>query len=55
MAEGPHEKVWTQRRGKAPLLGVGKEAGWATIGKSWHQSVHFSPGLEGKAGWLSRG
>ena len=41
--------------GQGAILGAGKEAGWATIGKSWHQSVHFAPGLEGKAGRLSRG
>ena len=40
MAQGTWEKVWTHRRGKAPLLGRGEEEGWAAIGNSLHQSVH---------------
>ena len=39
MAEGTPEKVWTHRRGKAPLLGRGQEEGQTTIGNSLHPSV----------------
>ena len=50
MAEGTQEKVWTCRRGKAPLLGRGEEEGWATIGNSLHLSVHMPRGLRGWGG-----
>ena len=49
MAEGTWEKFWTHRRGKAPLLGRGKEEGRAAIGKSLHCSMYMSTGLEGGA------
>ena len=58
MAEGSREKVWTRRRGKAPLLGKGEEEGWAAIGNSLPWSVHVPMGLEGRAAlqrlWVAR-
>ena len=49
MVEGTWEKVWTHRRGKAPLLGMGEEKGRAAIGNSLCWNVHMPMGLEGKA------
>ena len=51
-AEGTWEKVWTCRRGKAPLLGRGEKEGRSAIGNSLHRSVHMPTYLEG--GWLCR-
>ena len=50
MAEGTREKVWTHRRGKAPLLGRGEEKGRAAIGNSLLQSMRMPVGLEGWSG-----
>ena len=47
MAGGTQEKGWTCRRGKAPLLGRGKEEGWASIGISQCLSMCMPAGLEG--------
>ena len=47
MAKGTQEKVQTCKRGKAPLLGRGKEEG-GTIGNSLHQSMCRTSGLEGR-------
>ena len=48
MEEGSQEKVWTCRRGKAPLLGRGEEKGRATIGDSLLWSMGMPMGLEGR-------
>ena len=46
-AERTWEKVWTQGRGKVPLLERGKEQeGW---GNSLHWSVRMPADLEGRA------
>ena len=37
-SEGSWEKSWICRRDKAPVLGRGKEKGWATIEYSPHHS-----------------
>ena len=46
-AEGTWEKVWTRRRGKAPLLWRGEEEEQAAIGNSLLWSVCMPVGLEG--------
>ena len=46
MAEGTLEKVWTRRRGRAPLLGREEEEGRAATGKALLQSVCMPKGLE---------
>ena len=45
MAEGTLEKVWTHRRGRAPLLGREEEEGRAATGKALLQSVRMPKGL----------
>ena len=49
MAEGTQKKVWTHRKGKAPLLGRGEEEGWAAMENSLSQSMLMAMGLEGGA------
>ena len=43
-AEGTQEKVWADRRGKAPLLGRGEEEEQPTIGNSLSWSVCMPAG-----------
>ena len=47
IAQGTWEKVWTHRRGKAPLLGRGEEEGQAVIGNSLCWSMHMPVCLDG--------